>query len=402
MWINLHYYNKEKAGLFIWNEPSLHKSEHISPPKKRGVYFWVTVVFAIIIAMGALSFIVGDIHTGSTEVTPQVTTQITTQITTQVTTVPTLSPPTDGVTWTNMTLDAKWTPRAGQSSVVTPDGSIVLMGGENNNPITYHSDVWQSIDDGVTWTQINPSAGWSPRSGQSSVVMPDGSIVLMGGYGTVMHNDVWRSTNNGATWMEMTPDAEWSPRSGQSSVVMPDGSIVLMGGEDFNGNFTNDVWRSIDDGASWTRMNASAGWPARWEQSSVVMPDNSIVLMGGQDIHGFTNDVWRSIDDGVTWTQINPSAGWSKRSAFSSVAMPDGSIVLMGGYDKENNEVVNDVWRSTNNGATWMEMTPDAEWSPRASQSSVVMPDNSIVLIGGVGNTGNCYSDVWRSILTGS
>src|SRR5665647_827275 len=48
----------------------------------------------------------------------------------------------------------------------------------------------------VPWTQMTSSAGWSARASHSSVAMPDGSIVLMGGsYGT-LKNDVWRSTDN--------------------------------------------------------------------------------------------------------------------------------------------------------------------------------------------------------------
>jgi hypothetical protein len=31
------------------------------------------------------------------------------------------------------------------------------------------------------WIEINPSAGWIPRYRDSSVVMPDGRIVIMGG-----------------------------------------------------------------------------------------------------------------------------------------------------------------------------------------------------------------------------
>ena len=46
--------------------------------------------------------------------------------------------------------------------------------------------------------------------------------------------------------------------------------------------------------------------------SSVVMPDGSIVLMGGND-YGLKNDVWRSTDNGATWTEVNASAGWSAR-----------------------------------------------------------------------------------------
>ena len=43
--------------------------------------------------------------------------------------------------------------------------------------------------------------------------------------------------------------------------------------------------------------------------------------------------MWRSTDNGATWTLVNASAGWSGKMYHSSVAMPDGSIVLMGGYD---------------------------------------------------------------------
>jgi hypothetical protein len=63
--------------------------------------------------------------------------------------------------------------------------------------------------------------------------------------------------------------------------------------------------------------------------------------MGGDDGH-FKNDVWRSTDNGATWTQL-PNAGWSARRFFSSVAIPDGSIVLTGGWDASY--YYNDTWR---------------------------------------------------------
>ena len=63
-----------------------------------------------------------------------------------------------------------------------------------------------------------------------------------------------------------------------------------MGGQAL-GN-VNDVWRSADNGATWTQVNASAGWTARWAHTSVAMPDGSIVLMGGSD-GGYKHDVWR-------------------------------------------------------------------------------------------------------------
>jgi hypothetical protein len=181
-----------------------------------------------------------------------------------------------------------------------PDGSIVLMGGWDGYNIK--NDVWHSLDKGVTWHQhTTGSTWWTPRADHSSVAMPDGSIVLMGGdiYDRSYKNDVWRSTDNGETWTEMTPGAGWTPRAKFSSVAMADGSIVLMGGDISDGSKKNDVWRSTDNGETWTEMTASAAWSARHYHSSVAMPDGSIVLMGGIDSNfEKKNDVWRLMPAG--------------------------------------------------------------------------------------------------------
>ena len=201
---------------------------------------------------------------------------------------------------------------------------------------------WFFGDENYTapWTEVNASAGWSGRYDHSTVVLHDGSIVLMGGLGPGFKNDVWRSTDKGATWKPVNASAGWSARYGHSSVVLPDGSIVLMGGHD--GNLKNDVWRSTDKGATWTQMTSHAGWTARDLTSSVVLPDGSIVLMGGYD-GSYWHDVWRSTDKGATWILVNASAGWSARYYPSSVVLPDGSIILMGGG--ANGDLLNDVWR---------------------------------------------------------
>ena len=223
-----------------------------------------------------------------------------------------------------------------------PDGSIVLMGGKDISRI-YMNDVWRSVDKGVTWTLQNGSAGWSERCGHTSVVMPDGTIVLMGGNAGYQTNDVWRSVDKGVTWTQL-PTPGWSARYYHTSDAMPDGSIILMGGYDIHGDHKNDVWRSTDNGATWTQMAANASWSGREDHTSVVMPDGSIVLMGGNDeFHIYKNEIWRSADNGVTWTNL-PTPGWSARTDHTSVAMPDGSIVLMGGDDFNGNNK-NDVWR---------------------------------------------------------
>jgi len=309
--------------------------------------------------------------------------------------------------WTQVNASAGWMARMHHSSVVMPDGSIVLMGGDGNGG---KNDTWRSTDYGATWTLVNASSGWSERYGHSSVVMPDGSIVLMGGcYGdSNCRNDTWRSTDSGATWMLMNVSSGWSGRCIHSSVAMPDGSIVLMGGFTDDPFLINDVWRSMDYGATWTLVNASPGWSERRGHSSVVMPDGTIVLLGGEGSpdggSSLKNDTWKSIDNGATWTRMTANAEWSGRDYHSSVVMPDGSIMLMGGWSFDDLSLKNDTWRSTDNGTTWTLVNASSGWSGRQGHSSVVMPDGSIVLIGGEGSifSDDYMNDVWRFMQAGS
>ena len=311
--------------------------------------------------------------------------------------------------WTEMNGNSPWPARFDHTSVVLPNGSIVIMAGTPDNTNAMR-DVWQSSDGGTTWTELNANANWTERIMPSSVVLPDGSIVIMGGttggFSPSFLNDTWRSTDNGRYWALMNASSGWPSRQSQSTVVLPDGSIVLMGGSVSTAPYrSNDVWRSADRGATWTLVNASAGWPERYGHASVVLPDGSIVLMGGDIADGavFSSDVWRSTDQGATWARVNASAGWSTRVNHNAVAMPDGSIVLMGGLDSNfGSPFRNDTWRSTDQGATWTRVNESAGWPARQAASSVVLPDGSIVVTGGENSAYTSMNDVWRLMPAGS
>jgi PKD repeat protein len=302
--------------------------------------------------------------------------------------------------WTQVDAGASWQARSLHSIVVLKDGSILLMAGTNGTNVRLN-DTWRSTDRGATWTEVNASSGWAGRSAPTSVVLKDGSIVLMGGYWlneVGSKNDVWRSTDKGATWALVNASAGWSTRYGHTSVLLPDDSIVLLGG--WHSDPMNDTWRSTDKGATWTLVNASSGWPVRNLHSSVVLKDGSILLMGGDDSVNVFNDTWRSTDKGATWTLVNAHAEWPARMGHSSVLMPDGSIVLMGG-DDGTYTYLNDVWRSTDNGATWSGVNAGAGWSARRYPGCVLVPDGSILLTGGRGDS-DPMNDTWRFMPAGS
>ena len=216
---------------------------------------------------------------------------------------------------------------------------------------------------------------------------------------TSLRNDVWRSRDNGGNWSLVTANAGWSPRDQFSSVVLPDGGILVMGGYAADGR-KNDVWWSADYGSHWTLVNAHAPWLARFESCSVALADGSIILMGGRNDSIYYNDVWQSTDHGATWTQMTANAPWSRRSGHSAVPMPDGSIVLMGGGIGMS--LTSDVWRSMDHGTIWTQVTPVNRWPARSGHSAVVMQDGTIVIMGGFADGFKCIDDIWSLTTAGS
>ena len=297
------------------------------------------------------------------------------------------------------------------SLVATPDGSIVLMGGCNHGPgntCVRNNETWRSVDYGNTWTQVNASSGWSPRGRFTSVALPDNHIILMGGYGGNHLRDVWVSGNHGSTWTLVNASgAPWQVRKDHNSVVLPDGSIVMTGGwYKVPQNSFNDTWRSTDQGKTWVLMNGSSGWALRSSHSMVALPDGSIVLTGGYCFTStgapfISNETWRSTDAGRTWTLVNANSGWAARYSHASVAMPDNSILLMGGYGNSAS-ILSDSWRSDNNGKTWTLVNVSPGWPAGVVVKGVTMPDSSVIVI----TDGDFYdrtkNEIWRLVPSGS
>jgi PKD repeat protein len=287
------------------------------------------------------------------------------------------------------------------AAVSLPNGNIVAMA-ENGD---VKNKVWMSTNMGKNWTVQTDNAGWSSQADQPAVALSDGSIVLMTGtqFPNYFSNSVQRSTDQGKTWIRQTGYPDWHQRAKFSAVALSDDSIVLMAGYNpDSGAWVNDVWRSTDKGATWKQQTTDSGFPVRQEAPAVALSDGSIVVMGGAGNTGSSpskNDVWRSTDQGVTWTRQTASAEWSPRHGGPAVALPDDSILLIGAGNETSS--FKEVWRSTDKGKTWVQVPASAEWGQGSSRdSAVVMQDGSVVLVNMPG-VGVAYG-VWRLETAGS
>ena len=252
------------------------------------------------------------------------------------------------------------------------------------------------------WAQLTHAALWTPRYGAGLVELSQGALLLIGGIDSGYLADVWRSDDEGLTWeaVTLTGAADFTGRFHAATVAMPGDKVLVMGGQ-ADGTFLSDVWQGTIGGSVWNRMATTAEWGLRARHSAVYLPnsDSTVLVAGGQVGSVGLNDVWSSTDFGATWSEVSSAADWAPRIRFGMVAFQDGAVLIAGGY--VNGTGVNDVWRSTATGnfADYDNLAA-APWPKREGMAMEVFND-IVVVAGGRSIAGTVengmFSDVWVS-----
>ena len=275
------------------------------------------------------------------------------------------------------------------------------------------NEVWRSSDKGLTWDQVAGAARFTPRGSHGSVVLGEDIYVIGGLYGDgglTPRDDVWRSTDRGVSWSRVTPagrNVEFPMDHMFASALLGDTMYVMGGIQRTPFTRFNQVWKSTDRGVSWTEATNATDpkFPARSGAAAVVLGSAGaakLYVIGGSNGPDNFNDVWES-SDGTSWTHLNASAAtgdtFSGRSEHSAAVLGDAVYVIAG---SRGGATRNDIWKSTNTGATWAQVVTSGELFPdRVGLSSVAL-DGALYVIGGVRTRGSSsptalFDRVWQS-----
>lgn len=220
-------------------------------------------------------------------------------------------------------------------------GSLWMIGGLDSD-FTFRNDVWSS-GDGANWTEITPAAAFPGRFAGAMTVF-DNKMWMVGGLssgGPIA--DVWSSTD-GLVW---TPELDAGPFPGNGhAVVSHDGAMWVVGGAN-----QNEVWTS-SNGVDWSAVAPSptpgALFPGR-SGHKVIVKDGTMWLIGGAAGGNQFNDVWSS-QDGASWIEETAAAAFSPRD-YLGAATHEGRLFVVGGFTGAA-EGDTRVW-SSEDGATW-------------------------------------------------
>jgi hypothetical protein len=225
------------------------------------------------------------------------------------------------------------------------------------------------------------------------LVDSDDYLYMIGGASRQYLKNVWKSEDDGVTWSRVCSDAfgDTAKRS-HASVIDGSDKMYVFGGYAGVAGFYDEIWYSNTNGASWEEQSVIGGhWSARAELGAVITSGGRIYVFGGCEDYDtpttVLNDVWYSNDGGETWTECSYGAGevWSARRGFAYCIDSNDRIFVIGGEDT-NREKLNDVWYTDDPTDKWHESNASAVWEERTGARAVVDSYDNIYLIGGERN----------------
>lgn len=237
----------------------------------------------------------------------------------------------------------------------------------------YGQGLFKSTDGGQSWQRLpTPAANnqyhvfddffdfiWNVK------VHPQGSVVLAASYG-----GIWRSTDGGNTW-QMVLGRNQQPFSRATDVaIAADGSVYATLSRSGGGQAEYGVYRSTNQGQSWTNITPSAlsNDPHRLVLATAPSDANTVYVLTQ------ANDKGEKVEDHQLLRYNAGTNGWTNLSAnLPKVTQPDGQgnppvdginqFNSQGGYDlvvavkPDNPNVVwiggSNLYRSSNGGQSW-------------------------------------------------
>ena len=180
----------------------------------------------------------------------------------------------------------------------------------------YFQALWTSADAGRTWRQLQAPVRSHCTYPSMWIAPADSSIYLACGAGGAA--EFWRSTDGGDSWTQKTlpngnPIWKLTLAVGTSERGRRNQSrIHALGDVLYSIDERGAIWKSSDGAASWLlsgHVPAMAA-PLYTTTLSVSPRDPSVLFAGG------VNGIWKSEDDGGSWTELLTSfgdsgSGWS-------------------------------------------------------------------------------------------
>jgi photosystem II stability/assembly factor-like uncharacterized protein len=211
--------------------------------------------------------------------------------------------------------------------------------------------VFSSDDGGQTWqAEPVPPTRWSAVGYDA-----DGTLhAISSGPTSIAPEGLYRRGGDGS-WTGLGPDQGGlfeSDLVGMLFGEQPGGALFLVGSDFGVAGTEATIWRSADDGATWTKVVERDPGDARDFVDALFVPGTGeSQLVAAYDDLGSpqTGGAMRSADNGLTWTDAN--SGLSPAFRPRALAAANGEVFLAASQASGGTD--SGLWATGNGGATW-------------------------------------------------
>lgn len=271
--------------------------------------------------------------------------------------------------------------RAAHTATTLPDGRVLLAGGftveENTAAVaeTYDPATGALAPEGPMRT---------PRYGHTATLLPGGKVLLAGGWNARREHLADAEIYDPASGTFAPAGAMAGPRAGHAAVSLRDGRVLLVGGVGAGRAFLSSA--ELYDPAAGAFSPTGAMAAARENHAAVLLADGRVLVTGGHSGRGRQVTVHRSAEtyDPASGTFAPAGDMRVRRHKHDAVPLPDGRVLVTGGADERDG---GGVYASTElyDPRTGTFGEGEAMHLPRYKHqgTSVVLPGGRVAVTGG-------------------
>jgi photosystem II stability/assembly factor-like uncharacterized protein len=253
-----------------------------------------------------------------------------------------------GATWLPLTNDL---PPGSISALYVdpPTGTLYAAVQGRGDDFTRRYGLWRSRDQGASWEQVPLGQNDLVIRRISRSTSGGGRELYLGAIAAVKYPSsyVFRSTDDGATWTRVQAlRYEQSPGSTLVDLIPHPRDPARL----FITTYGGEIYRSTDGGTTWLAPPRPEGAPPRtWPGSARLaispdQPETMLVTRGQGGTNPTELTIERSTDGGITWTR-QPTTGLPAKGGANIMAALKGGVFLL--------STDAGAYRSADGGATW-------------------------------------------------
>jgi uncharacterized delta-60 repeat protein len=268
------------------------------------------------------------------------------------------------------------------STIIQPDGKIILAGNFNTYAGNNVNHIVRLHQNGSHDISFNYGVGPNNEV-LSAQLQPDGKIVIGGAFNAInLQQQFYIARLNSNGTIDPSFDAGIGTDYNVNTVnIQPDGKIIIGGQfETFDGLPTKNLLRLNTDGSNDLTFDIGNIMNYGHINATSIQSDGKIIICGHGNIENKFG-VHRVLDNGIIDVSFNTGSGANK-TVNATVIQPNGKIIIAGDFTTFNGMAINRIIRLESDGT--IDATFDSGSGANLYISAVALqPDGKIIIGGG-------------------